>query len=237
MRLLTALFLALTTPALAQPVSLELVLLADSTGSIDNNEINFQRQGYAAGITHPEVIDAITFSGTGKIAVTYVEWGDQNSQVVIAPWTIIAGKQDAEKFAATILAETTRRARGRNAIGAALLFGRDLILNNDIDGARRVIDMSSDSVNNYNGAWIADARDQIIADGITINGLPILCRVCVQPAEAGRRLERRYQEEVIGGHGAFVVTVTNMADFASAVRRKLVLEISGTTPPRRTAAN
>lgn len=237
MRLFIAFFLFLATPGLAQQVSLELVLLADSTGSIDTQEINFQRRGYAAGIAHPDVVDAIVFSNTGKIAVTYVEWGGHNSQVVIAPWAIITSQADADNFAATILSETMRRARGRNAIGAALLAGRELIQNNDIQGARRVIDMSSDTANSYNGPSVAAARDLITSEGITINGLPIPCRHCVQGSEASSRLERRYREGIIGGPGAFVVTVENMVDFAAAVRRKLVLEISGQLPKTRLAEN
>lgn len=237
MRLLTALFLLLAAAShAAEQVSLELVLLADSTGSIDTQEINYQRQGYAAGISHPAVVDAITNTGEGRIAVTYVEWGDYRYQEVIAPWTIIASQQDADNFAVLILAETGRRALGRNAIGAALLRGRELIQNNDIDSPRQVIDMSSDTANSWNGVPTAEARRIVIDDGITINGLPIPCRYCVRGSEASRRLERRYREEIIGGPGAFVVTVEDMISFAAAVRRKLVLEISGTLPDIRQAA-
>ena len=238
MRLLTILFYFLLAAAAQaeEHVSLELVLLADSTGSIDTQEIIYQRQGYATGISHPAVVDAIMNTETGRIAVIYVEWGDSRSQEVIAPWTIIASQQDADEFAARILSETGRRARGRNAIGAALLRGRQFIQENDIESTRQVIDMSSDSANNRNATSITRARDRIVADGITINGLPIPCRHCVRRSDASARLERHYREQIIGGPGAFVVTVDDMIDFAAAVRRKLVLEISGTMPERRYAA-
>lgn len=237
MRLLTALLCLLLAPATfaAERVSLELVLLADSTGSIDGTEIVFQRQGYAQAITHPDVLDAITFSGEGRIAVTYVEWGDYTSQAVVVPWTIIGGAEDAEKFAADLLAVQGRRAFGRNAIGAALLAGRDLILGNDIDSFRQVIDISGDSANNWNGPTIGDARTQVLDAGITINGLPILCRYCESGRAGFDDLEFRYESEIIGGPGAFVVTADDMQQFAAAVRRKLVLEISGTVPERRIA--
>jgi hypothetical protein len=71
--------------AAAEELDLELVLLADATGSIDEAEIRFQRQGYAAAITHPQVLAAITDSLTGRIALTYVEWGDEFSQEVVVP--------------------------------------------------------------------------------------------------------------------------------------------------------
>jgi Protein of unknown function (DUF1194) len=61
--------------AAAERVDLELVLLADASGSIDDAEIHFQRQGYASAITHPAVLDAILQGYDQRIAVAYVEWG------------------------------------------------------------------------------------------------------------------------------------------------------------------
>lgn len=234
MRLLTILLCLFLAPAArgTEQVSLELVLLVDSTGSIDEGEITFQRQGYAEAIVHPDVLDAILYSGSGRIAVTYVEWGDYKSQEVIAPWTIIDSVEAAQGFSAAIVADKRRRALGRNAIGAALLKGRDLILGNDIDSARQVIDISGDSANNWNGPTVAEARAQVLDAGITINGLPILCRYCFS-GQSGTDIEFRYETEIIGGPGAFVVTADDMLQFAAAVRRKLVLEISGTLPERR----
>lgn len=230
MRLASILFalLLLPLPAVAQDVEVELVLLADASGSIDAGETAFQRQGYAEAITDPRVLSAIALSAFGRIAVTYVEWGAEHSQDVVVPWTIIDGPETAAAFAAA-LTGPPRRAFGRNAIGAALLKGKALIEGNDIDGWRKVIDFSGDSANNWNGPHIEDARAEVLAAGITINGLPILCRECDGwPAGAG--LERAYAERIIGGEGAFVVTADGRDRFAEAVRRKLILEISGTVP-------
>lgn len=218
-------------PALGQTqVDLELVLLADATGSIDQAEIEFQRRGYATAITDPAVIDAIRTTGRGRIAVTYVEWGDAGSQDVVVPWTVIDGIEAAAAFA-TALLPPPRRAFGRNAIGAALLRGKALIEENDLDGTRRVIDISADSANNWNGPPIESARDQVVAAGITINGLAVLCRLC-----SGRPisydLEAAFEQRVVGGPGAFVITADSRQTFADAVRRKLILEIAGRLPPR-----
>ncbi|MEO1249144.1 MAG: DUF1194 domain-containing protein [Pseudomonadota bacterium] len=210
-------------------VALELVLLADATGSIDNAEILFQRQGYAQAITDPEVISAITSTAHGRIAVTYVEWGQENSQDVVVGWTVIDGLETAEAFAEALLVPP-RRAFGRNAIGAALLFGKNLIETNDIEGFRKVIDISADSANNWNGPGIEFGRNEAVAAGMTINGLAVLCRAC-----SGRPvtydLEQRFDERIIGGPGAFVITADGPDTFADAVRRKLVLEIAGTGGP------
>jgi len=222
-----SLILALTValPVSAREVDLELVLLADASGSIDESEIRFQRQGYATAITDPGVIRAITSNLTGSIAVTYVEWAA--NQATVVDWTIIDGPEAAAGFADSLLG-TPRQAYGRNAIGAALLEGKRLIEANGIDSLRQVIDFSGDSANNWSGPPIAEARDTVIAAGITINGLPIL-----RPDDPGRAqggLEEAYERLIIGGPGAFVVTADSRESFAAAVRRKLILEIAGLTP-------
>ena len=224
-----AVMLALTGgPALAQTeVDLELVLLADSSGSITDDEIRFQRQGYATALTDPAVLAAIANTSTASIAITYVEWGQFDSMDVVAPWTVIASENDATLFAASILAPP-RKARGRNAIGQALIFGRDLIEGNEIASWRRIIDISADSTGNFNGPGIAEGRAAALAAGITINGLAVLCRDCTEGSGGGRAgLEAEFADRIIGGPGAFVVAADNPAAFADAIRRKLILEISG----------
>lgn len=216
-------------PAVAQQsVDLELVLLADASQSIDDGEIALQREGYAAAITHPQVIDAITAGYDGRIAVAYVEWGGVFSQEVVVPWTIIDGRESAETFAAALVAEP-RKAFGRNAIGAAIEAAQSLIETNDINGYRRVIDFSADSANSWGGTSIESARAEALAAGMTINGLAVLCRVC-----SGRPsfydLEEAFARTIIGGPGSFVVTADGNTSFAEAVRRKLVLEIAELSP-------
>ena len=233
-RLVGLIFMLLVAglPARAQtPVALELVLLADATGSIDAAEIQFQREGYAEAITHPDVLDAISF--TGPVAVIYVEWADYTSQHVVADWTVIDDEKSAEAFG-TALLKPPREAFGRNAIGAALLFGKSQIEDNAYEGARRVIDLSADSANNWNGPSIEEARAEVLAANITINGLAVLCRGC-----SGRPisydLEEAFEEQIVGGPNAFVVTADSAETFSTAVRRKLILEISGVEQPTRYA--
>ena len=162
---------SLTEPAIgAEDLDLELVLLADSSGSIDAAESRFQREGYATAITHPDVLAAIRQGLTQRIALTYVEWGDDTSQDVVVPWTIIDGAETAAAFA-DALVNAPRRARGFNAIGSAIAKAQSLIEGNEINGLRRVIDISADSANNWSGVPIEVARDAALARGITINGI------------------------------------------------------------------
>lgn len=218
-------------PLQAQDTDLELVLMADASGSIDAEELLLQRRGYATAITDPDVIAAIQNTAYGSIAVTYVEWAA--NQAIVVGWTRIDGPEAAAVFAAQ-LENPARRALGRNAIGAALLRGKGLIEENDIDGWRRVIDFSGDSINNWSGPPIAQARDEVLAAGITINGLPLMLTDDMGRAAT---LEANYRDQIIGGPNAFTLPAASRADFAEAVRRKLILEISGLTPETEIAAN
>lgn len=213
------------------PVDLELVLAADASGSIDAAEIRFQREGYAAAITDPEILQAIRAGGyLGRIAVTYVEWGDQHSQAVVAPWTVIDGSASARAFADRLVA-TPRQAYGRNAIGAVIAFGQREIETNAYEGERKVIDISADSANSWNGVPLALARERALAAGIAINGLAVSCRDC-SGRPGSYDLEAEFARKIVGGPASFVVTVDGDESFAEAVRRKLLLEIAGRTPPR-----
>jgi len=230
-----ALILIAASPVRAEPVDLELVLLADATGSIDNAEIAFQRKGYAEALASQDVLDAISTGAHQRIAVTYVEWGDFQSQDVVVPWAVIDGAASARAFGDALLA-APRRAFGRNAIGQALVFGQALIETNAHEGYRKVIDLSADSANSWNGIALSIAREQVVASGITINGLAILCRSC-NGRPVSYDLEKAFEDTIIGGPDAFVITAENMQQFATAVKRKLVLEIAGLTPERQEARN
>ena len=213
--------------ASAETVDLELVLLADASGSIDDGEIRFQRQGYAQAITHPQVLAAIAGGFNQRIAVTYVEWGDFTSQEVVVPWRIIDGAASAQAFADELLS-VPRRAQGRNAIGSAIAVGQALIENNEIDGLRKVIDISADSAYSWGGIPLPAARHAALAAGIVINGLAILCR----DRDCGGRpvstdVEGAFAREIIGGPASFVLTADGRDRFAEAVRKKLILEIAG----------
>jgi hypothetical protein len=210
----------------ATEVDLELVLLADASRSIDAAEIRFQRQGYVEAIASPEVLDAITSGFIGRIAVTYVEWGSAESQDVVVPWTVVDNAASAAAFGEALLA-APRNAFGPNAIGNAIAAGQTLIEGNDIDGFRKVIDLSADSASSFGGIPIAVARQAALASDIVINGLAVLCReAACSGRPGGYDLETAFAEQIIGGPGSFVVSVEGPDQFAEAVRRKLVLEIA-----------
>ena len=227
-----------TPPAAAQdqPVDLELVLAVDVSRSMDDDEQALQRDGYVSALTHPEVINAITSGVQGRIAITYVEWAGANSQAVILPWRLIDGAAAAQAAAADLARGSGTVMRRGTSISGALLFATGLFDNSGFDGMRRAIDISGDGPNN--AGWpVSGAREAALAKGITINGLPvILKRGGFGGLPEPDMLDAYYSDCVIGGPGAFTVPVRATAQFADAIRRKLVLEISGTTPAVTPAA-
>ena len=225
--------LMLTTPSKAQSdVDLELVLAVDISRSMDYDEQQLQRDGYVEAIRHPEVIAAIASGPIGRIAVTYVEWAGPFHQAMVVPWSIISGKAEAEAFAARVAEAPLVRERG-TSISEGLDFAAGLFEQSGARGIRRAIDVSGDGPNNM-GMPVVPVRDRIVAEGITINGLPIMLKTSYGFGPYNiPNLDIYYEDCVIGGPGAFMITVDDPTRFAIAIRRKLVLEIAGLVPEPR----
>jgi hypothetical protein len=208
-----------------QDVDLELVLAVDVSRSMDFTEQQLQKDGYIAALQHPEVLAAIGAGPLGKIAVTYVEWAGADSQQVIASWTLIEDARSAALFARQIAAAKASYIR-RTSISGALNFAAGLFDRNGFNGMRQVIDVSGDGPNN-SGLPVLPVRQAVVDRGITINGLPIMIREDRFSGYSIRELDIYYEDCVIGGPGAFLVTVDSIERIAEAIRRKLVLEIAG----------
>jgi Protein of unknown function (DUF1194) len=227
---ITALVMALAVyPAAAgeTEVDLELVLAVDVSGSMDRDEQELQRTGYIEAFRHSEVLSAIGAGMHGRIAVTYVEWAGPTNQTVIVPWTVISNAKEGHDFGAKLASVPISRFRG-TSISGSLAFAAPIFDKNDFVGARRVIDISGDGPNNM-GIPVLLAREPVIASGITINGLPIMIKK-PNGFYSIEALDDYYEDCVIGGPGAFLVPVQGIEMFISAIRRKLILEIAGTTP-------
>jgi hypothetical protein len=216
-------------PAAAQApvqdaVDVALVLLADGSGSIDPDEFQLQREGYADALTSREVLSAIRSNPHQKIGVIFVEWGAPSSQEIIINWTVIDGEASAAAFAAELRAKP-KMTFGYNSISNALDFGVKLLGSAPFTMVRKVIDVSGDGPN-IGGRDILAARDEAVGQGITINALAIRQPGSVVAPSLGVPLEDYYRDNVIGGLGAFVETADGRQRFAQAIRNKLVLEIA-----------
>lgn len=210
--------------ARAEAVDVELVLAADGSGSIDDDELALQRAGYAAAIGNPEVLSAIRSGAHGRIAVAYVEWGAPESQHVIVDWTVIDGADSARAFADALVA-TPRAAFGYNSISNAIHFSTDMILGNAHEGTRKIIDVSGDGPQ-IGGRPLAQVRERAVLAGITINGLVIDRPGGSVRGPGGMPLDLHYRLDVIDGVGAFVMVARDRASFAEAIRAKMAREIA-----------
>ncbi len=208
----------------AEPVDLLLVLAVDVSRSIDEDEARLQRQGYRSGITDPRVLEVVGRGMLGAIAVAYVEWAGFEYQRLVIPWTRIGGAADAQRWAET-LDEAPRASLSWTSISGAIDFSRRVLAESPFEGTRRVIDVSGDGVNN-SGRPTERARDEAVAEGIVINGLPIINDRPSFGRPPPLPLDQYFQQNVIGGPGSFMVVAEDFDAFGTAVRRKLMREIA-----------
>jgi Protein of unknown function (DUF1194) len=211
-------------------VDVELALAVDVSYSMDLDELAVQREGYAQALVSREFLQALKSLPNGKIAITYFEWAASSDQKIIIPWRVIDGPETADAVAQEILKTPIRRA-SRTSISGAIYFAMPLFEANPYHGLRRVIDISGDGPNN-NGAPVLGAREEALAKGITINGLPIMVKEPSYSTMDIENLDWYYEDCVIGGAGSFVVPIKDRDKFKEAIRTKLLLEVAGRTPER-----
>ncbi len=205
-------------PVMAQGVvDLQLVLAVDASGSVDQYRFELQKRGYAAAFRHPTVLAAIRSGPSQGIAVTMVQWTGPGLHVQVVEWSRIGDEQSASSFAAAVEAAPRQLFGGGTSISGAIDYGSTLFAATSFHARRRVIDVSGDGSNNR-GRAANLARDDAIAAGIGINGLPILA---LEPD-----LDRYYYDNVIGGPGAFVIAAKSYEAFADAILKKLITEIA-----------
>lgn len=214
----------------AEAVDLELVLAVDVSGSIDPSEARLQRKGYERALLNPDVIAAIKSGPLGKIALSYTEWAGMGHYKVVVDWRIVDSPESARRFVDR-LAETEVRSAHRTSLSDAITFSARHLTENGFEGTRRIVDISGDGANNY-GRLVTEARDEAVAQGIIINGLPI---VTDNPTSGTYPsipdLDLFFRDCVIGGPGSFHVVAHGFEDFARAVKKKLILEIANRAPP------
>lgn len=206
---------ALSAPAHAVPVGLELSLLIDVSGSVDNSEFNLQKQGYVQAFQSASVQNAILGSVGGAIAVNFIQWSGAGEATQSVGWTLINSAASANAFAAAVNG-ISRAYSGSTAPGNAINFAAPLFNNNGYEAPRQVIDVSGDGAQN-DGVNTANARNNALANGVdTINGLVIL-------GESG--VAQFYQNSIVGGANGFLEIANSFNDFSQAIERKLIREI------------
>jgi hypothetical protein len=214
----------------ATAVDVELILAVDVSYSMDMDELAVQREGYAQALVSKEFLQALRTGPNGKVSITYFEWAASNDQKIIIPWRLIDGPESADAVANEIMKTPIRRA-SRTSISGAIYFAMPLFDEDPDHGLRRVIDISGDGPNN-NGSPVSGAREQALAKGIVINGLPIMVKEPSYSTMDIDNLDWYYEDCVIGGPGSFVVPIKDREKFKEAIRTKLLQEVATREPAR-----
>ena len=235
--LLTLLFLCVAlipkAALAADQVDLLLVLAVDVSRSVDATKFQLQREGYAAALSNPRVIDAIQSGRNGRIGVIFVEWSGVGNQKVVIDWTMIGDAEAAKSFGDRLL-EAPRSFADRTSISGGIEFAMAQLVLAPYESARRTIDVSGDGTNN-SGRDVTTLRDEAVSKGIVINGLPILSEnpMSWNPDHTNPPggLESYYRNNVIGGPGAFVMVAKNFNTFGEAIINKMIAEVSQAHEP------
>lgn len=197
-------------------VDVALVLALDASGSIEDEWLAFQRRAHARAIVSSQFIEAVQSGEQARIALAAMEWSGADRQRLTVPWTMVESRADAERFGEAITA-APRSIPGFTAIGAAILQATALLDVVPWLAARHVVDILANGEAN-DGPAAAAARDTALDHGVTINGLVI--------PDRRRDLGTYFEEEVIGGPGAFVVIARGAGTVQEALLRKLLREVT-----------
>jgi hypothetical protein len=225
---LLVLLVSIGTAAKAEPVDIQLALIADVSRSVDNDEFRLQREGFATALTDPRVLNAIRSGAVGAIGVTFIEWSGDDEQKVVVDWTVIRDGESGAVVADQIRA-APRSFTGRTSISAAIDFTVKRFEGSGLTSPRKVIDVSGDGTNNA-GRDIVAARNDAVAKGFVINGLAIINLNpnfgFIAHTQPPGGLPNYYRENVMGGPGSFVLQIDDFHSFADAMATKLLNEIA-----------
>ena len=221
----------------AERVDLLLALAMDVSRSMSQPKFQLQREGYAAAITNPQVLNAIRSGPHQKIAICFIDWSGPGEQKLLIDWSVIDGPASAQRFG-DLIVRAPRSFFNSTSIAGGIDFSVDQIARAPFEADVHAIDVSGDGTNN-SGRDVRAARDQAVAKGIVINGLAILTDINQaqnpQHTNPPGGLEKYYRDFVIGGEGAFVMVAEDFSSFGRAMGKKLIAEIAG-TPLRQHAA-
>ena len=216
------------SPARTEPVDLLLVLAADVSRSVDSQKFQLQREGYAAALADPRVIDAIQSGRRGRIGVLFLEWSGFGNQKVVIDWTVVDGPKAAQAFGDRLL-ESPRSFADRTSISGGIDAAVAQLARAPFEAQRRTIDVSGDGTNNA-GRDVGQARDEALALGISINGLVILSETPLpwnpEHTNPPGGLTKYYRDNVIGGPGSFALEAKDFNSFGEAIIKKMIAEIA-----------
>ncbi len=202
---------------------LDLILAIDVSGSVSRREYHLQIGGLADAFRTDDIIRLLTGLAPKGVYISVVQWSGEPHQELMIPRTRITGPESVRALAGRIEALPRAFRNFSTAIGEVIAFSLNRFEATSDVCKRRVIDISGDGRNNE-GVSVERLRDLAASQGVTINGLAIL--------GDDRQLSGYFRNRVVGGNGAFVISVDRFEDYPDAIRRKLLREIA----PRITSA-
>lgn len=197
-----------------------LVFAVDASGSVDDVEYVLQMGGLSHALRDPEVASAV--QSAGGVALAAVIWSDTAVGTSIVGWQAVRNSQDIDRFA-RLIEGLPRSGGGSTEMGHGITQALDLLDDPGLCAMRRVIDVSGDGKETLYprrryGVPVLSARKRAEEAGVVINGLAIV--------DEEADLEEYYRSQVIAGAAAFVIVADSFADFATAMRAKLLREIT-----------
>lgn len=221
--ILLGLFAILLTPIQlkAVPVDLELSLVVDASGSVDNTEWALMMQGYAKAFRNPAFIALATSGVQRSIAVNVLELSGSTAHVIT--WRKIDSTASSQAFA-TLLENLTRQVPNNTGtdISKAIDTSVATFNNNGFEAPVQVLSVAGDGDDNI-GADPAASRDAALAAGIdSIHGIVIGDAV-------GGVVETHYRTQVIAGESPLLCTAVDFTEFADAILFKLSAVIQQST--------
>lgn len=212
---------------LPQATDLNLITAVDVSDSITQRDEWLQYSGLARGVLDPVFLARIAEGAQRRVGFVAFTWSSGGQVDLIVPWTVIETRADAERVAAQfesapridrsafgrygpLTSSVDRRRGGMTDIGEALQSALRLSMAAPFRAPRSVVNILSNGVDN-NGPAPDGVRDQAISLGVTINGIVF-----------GDRddLPDYFRAHVIGGPGAFLMTVNEPEDMPQALEKK-----------------
>jgi Protein of unknown function (DUF1194) len=226
-------------------VDTALILAVDVSNSVDQSRYRLQMEGIAQALEDTGVINAILAGPRRGIALALVTWTDHAE--IALPWQSIRSADDAKAFAA-LVRQVPQKTGEYTCVSRMLEKIRQTIVSDIPAKADRIVlDVSGDGIDNCGQPGdSANERDQLVAMGITINGLPIIVKgendivgsgayrapgyglkeLPIQDQSMTTTLDAWYKANVVGGTSGFLLTANGFEDFGRAFRQKFVSEIS-----------
>ncbi|MFA5958802.1 DUF1194 domain-containing protein [Hyphomicrobium sp.] len=217
------------------PVDTALIVSVDVSNSVDQARYRLQMEGIAKALEDPGVIEAITGGSAGGILFSMVTWADTPSFVI--PWIRIANKADALAAAKRVRSLPLQGGEFTCMTRMLRSVNDKIVPQIPAKAARVIVDVSGDGPDNCNAEEPIDSvRNELVSNGVTINGLPVLLDTPEDSAMLPKAipggpppLEQWYRAHVMGGPSSFVLPALGYGDFERAIRQKFVIEVSALT--------